>query len=103
MHATSAREEKEFKAYFEGVVPNLQRRWDNTESEFVKARLHNYMSEQPCEKCKGAATETAGAGGENRGDEYSRSDGPDDWPGHHVFCQSLPGYGAGTESRRWRY
>jgi excinuclease ABC subunit A len=38
---------------FEGVVPNLQRRFDNTESEWVKARLHQYMSEQPCPVCKG--------------------------------------------------
>ena len=54
MHGTSAKEEAQYRAYFEGVVPNLQRRWDNTESEFVKARLHNYQSEQPCEKCHGA-------------------------------------------------
>jgi excinuclease ABC subunit A len=39
---------------FEGVIPNLNRRWQNTDSEFVKARLHGYMSEQPCPKCKGA-------------------------------------------------
>ncbi len=38
---------------FEGVIPNLQRRFDNTESEWVKARLHQYMSEQPCQVCKG--------------------------------------------------
>ena len=25
---------------------------ENTESEFVKSRLHNYQSEQPCEDCK---------------------------------------------------
>jgi len=39
---------------WEGVVPNLTRRWRNTESEFVKARLHSYLSEQPCRACKGA-------------------------------------------------
>src|SRR5205823_8520617 len=38
---------------FEGVIPNLQRRFENTESEWVKARLHQYMSEQPCEVCHG--------------------------------------------------
>ena len=32
--------------WFEGVIPNLNRRFENTESEFVKARLHQYMSEQ---------------------------------------------------------
>jgi excinuclease ABC subunit A len=38
---------------FEGVVPNLLRRFQTTESEFVKARLHQYMSEQPCAVCNG--------------------------------------------------
>jgi excinuclease ABC subunit A len=40
-------------AWFEGVIPNLQRRFENTESEWVKQRLHDYMSEQPCESCGG--------------------------------------------------
>ncbi len=39
---------------WEGVLPNLTRRWKNTDSEFVKARLHAYLSEQPCTACKGA-------------------------------------------------
>jgi excinuclease ABC subunit A len=39
---------------WEGVVPNLNRRWNKTDSEFVKARLHSYMSEQPCPACGGA-------------------------------------------------
>ncbi len=39
---------------FEGVIPNLMRRFKTTDSEFVKARLHGYMSEQPCQVCNGA-------------------------------------------------
>ncbi|MBI9017232.1 MAG: excinuclease ABC subunit UvrA [Phycisphaerae bacterium] len=39
---------------FEGVLPNLTRRFHNTDSEFVKTRLHSYMSEQPCQHCGGA-------------------------------------------------
>jgi len=39
---------------FEGVIPNLVRRFNNTESEYVKSRLHGYMSEQPCPTCGGA-------------------------------------------------
>jgi excinuclease ABC subunit A len=38
---------------FEGVIPNLQRRFENTESEWVKARLHQYMSDLPCAVCHG--------------------------------------------------
>ncbi len=53
MHGTTAKDEATYKAEWEGVLPMLQRRWENTESEFVKSRLHNYQSEQPCEDCKG--------------------------------------------------
>jgi excinuclease ABC subunit A len=53
MQGTSAKEEAAYKAYFEGVMPCLKRRFDSTESEFVKHRLHAYLSEQPCQKCKG--------------------------------------------------
>jgi excinuclease ABC subunit A len=42
------------KKKFEGVIPNLTRRWNNTDSEFVKQRLHSYLSEQPCRECEGA-------------------------------------------------
>lgn len=51
MQGTSDRDEKKYNAHFEGVIPNLQRRWDNTDSEYVKARLHGYLSEAPCEAC----------------------------------------------------
>ncbi len=54
LHGTSGKDEQQYGAYFEGALPNLQRRWDNTDSEFVKARLQHYLSEQPCEVCKGA-------------------------------------------------
>ena len=45
--------------WWEGVVPNLTRRWERTESEFVKARLHAYMSEQACPGCAGARLKPA--------------------------------------------
>ncbi|NBB96243.1 MAG: excinuclease ABC subunit UvrA [Planctomycetes bacterium] len=44
---------------WEGVVPNLNRRWQKTDSEFVKARLHAFMSEQSCSACKGARLQAA--------------------------------------------
>jgi len=39
---------------YEGVIPNLMRRWRNTDSEYVKSHLHAYLSEQPCRLCHGA-------------------------------------------------
>ncbi|MGB2819382.1 MAG: excinuclease ABC subunit UvrA [Phycisphaerae bacterium] len=47
------------KTRFEGVIPNLTRRWQKTDSEYVKARLHSYLSEQPCRKCAGARLKAA--------------------------------------------
>jgi len=54
MHGTTELDERKYGSYFEGVIPNLTRRWKNTTSEYVKARLHNYLSEQPCRSCAGA-------------------------------------------------
>jgi excinuclease ABC subunit A len=54
MHGTNDRDEKKYGTHFEGVIPNLQRRFESTDSEFVKHRLSNYLSESPCERCKGA-------------------------------------------------
>ncbi len=53
MYGTDARGDMGTGTWFEGVIPNLQRRFENTESEFVKTRLHQYMSEQPCATCGG--------------------------------------------------
>ena len=44
---------------WEGVIPNLNRRWRKTDSEFVKARLHSFMSELPCPACGGARLRAA--------------------------------------------
>ncbi len=54
MYGTTASDERKYGIWFEGVIPNLARRWKNTTSEYVKARLHSYLSEQPCRSCKGA-------------------------------------------------
>jgi len=39
---------------FEGVLPNLERRLRETESEYVRERLRAYMSRQTCRTCRGA-------------------------------------------------
>lgn len=45
---------REYQAYFEGVVPNLTRRYNETNSEQARDKIEEYMSETPCPKCKGA-------------------------------------------------
>ncbi|MHC4713928.1 MAG: excinuclease ABC subunit UvrA [Planctomycetota bacterium] len=54
VYGTSQSDHRKHGANFEGVIPNLTRRFNNTESEFVKSRLHGYMSELPCPDCRGA-------------------------------------------------
>ncbi|MDE1146324.1 MAG: excinuclease ABC subunit UvrA [Azospirillaceae bacterium] len=39
---------------FEGVVRNLERRWKETESNFMREELSKYQSAQACEACNGA-------------------------------------------------
>ena len=39
---------------FEGVIPNLERRFRETESEFIKTEINKYMSVLPCPVCNGA-------------------------------------------------
>jgi excinuclease ABC subunit A len=41
------------KRPFEGVLPNLQRRWRETESAWLKDELGRYLSSAPCEACAG--------------------------------------------------
>ncbi len=39
---------------FEGVLPNLERRWRETDSSWVREELGRFQSETPCEVCGGA-------------------------------------------------
>lgn len=41
-------------AKFEGVIPNLERRREETNSEWAKAEIESYMVNMPCPECHGA-------------------------------------------------
>jgi excinuclease ABC subunit A len=47
------------KHRFEGIVPNLERRYRETESAAVREELSKYISEQPCPDCAGARLNAA--------------------------------------------
>ncbi|MCH2162271.1 MAG: excinuclease ABC subunit UvrA [Phycisphaerales bacterium] len=56
---------------FEGVLPNLRRRYETSDSEHVRERMHGYMSTAKCPSCQGArlrpaslAVKVLGEGGE---------------------------------------
>jgi len=43
----------ETKKNFEGVLPNLERRWKETDSAWVREELERYQSSAPCPVCEG--------------------------------------------------
>ncbi|MBR1749565.1 MAG: excinuclease ABC subunit UvrA [Ruminococcus sp.] len=43
----------QFTAEFEGVINNLSRRYKETASDYAKAEIENYMSDEECPHCKG--------------------------------------------------
>jgi excinuclease ABC subunit A len=45
---------RHYESAFEGVLANVQRRYDETESDYVKAELEKFMSDRPCPACRGA-------------------------------------------------
>ena len=47
------RGENTYGATFEGIVGNLERRFRETESEFIKSELERYMVGRPCPTCDG--------------------------------------------------
>ncbi|MEO8229070.1 MAG: excinuclease ABC subunit UvrA [Chloroflexota bacterium] len=47
------RGENTYTASFEGIIPNLARRYRETDSEFVKTELERFMVSRPCPTCGG--------------------------------------------------
>ncbi len=47
------RGENTYKATFEGIVTNLERRYRETDSEYIKTELEKYMVTRPCPTCGG--------------------------------------------------
>ncbi len=46
--------EKEEAGYFEGVIKNLEDKYKNTSSEYIKKEIKKYMVEKTCPTCHGA-------------------------------------------------
>ena len=45
---------RQYMTQFDGVVGNLQRRYAETDSEYRREKIEEFMSHVPCPKCKGA-------------------------------------------------
>jgi excinuclease ABC subunit A len=44
---------RSFTTTYEGVIPNLERRHKETESDFIRRDIEKFMQERPCAVCKG--------------------------------------------------
>src|SRR5215471_18292521 len=45
---------RSYATQFEGIVPNLERRYRETDSDFSREKIEEYMTLRPCPECKGA-------------------------------------------------
>ena len=45
--------ERTYRSSYEGVIPNLERRYEQTESDYIRGRIQEYMREIPCRACAG--------------------------------------------------
>src|ERR671932_809237 len=64
---------------FEGIVNNLQRRYRETDSEYTREKIEEYMSVRPCPDCGGARLRPeslAVPGGRGRGHQPARDKRP---------------------------
>ena len=58
---------------FEGIVNNLERRYEETDSERVRERIEGYMAEQPCPDCDGRPAAPGEPRGADRRDQHRTS------------------------------
>ncbi|MDQ3467644.1 MAG: excinuclease ABC subunit UvrA, partial [Chloroflexota bacterium] len=45
---------RSYEVAYEGIIPNLKRRYQATSSDWVKEEIERYMAERPCPVCHGA-------------------------------------------------
>lgn len=49
----SATDDYDFNATFEGIIPNLERRYRETDSDYMRSEIENYMRVSKCPTCHG--------------------------------------------------
>jgi excinuclease ABC subunit A len=45
---------RSYMTTFEGLIPNLERRYRETDSDYMKGKIEEYMTDRPCPACHGA-------------------------------------------------
>lgn len=44
---------RSYQTTYEGVIPNLERRYKETDSDFIRRDIERFMQERPCQACHG--------------------------------------------------
>ena len=52
-HRTHRGREFTWQTTYEGVIPNLMRRYRDTESDYVRSEIQRFMAQRPCPSCGG--------------------------------------------------
>lgn len=52
-YAPRSGRKRTYDVAFEGVIPNLQRRYNSTESDWMREEIERYMATRPCPTCHG--------------------------------------------------
>ncbi len=52
-HRTQRGRVYSWKTNFEGVIPNLERRFRDTDSDYIRREIERYMAARACQSCKG--------------------------------------------------
>ena len=45
---------REYEAHYEGLIPNMERRYKETDSDWVRAEIEKFMIQRICEACQGS-------------------------------------------------
>jgi excinuclease ABC subunit A len=45
---------RSYMTIFEGIIPNLERRYRETDSEYMRSHIEEFMTDRPCPACQGA-------------------------------------------------
>jgi len=53
IHMQGRERQTTFQSAFEGVVANMERRYRDTQSEYIRNKIAEFMSDRPCPNCKG--------------------------------------------------
>ena len=59
LHGVPEARESDLGLRFEGVLPNLRRRYETSDSQFVRERMHGYMTASKCGECGGSRLQPA--------------------------------------------